>query len=389
MGFRDKRTGEKTYKRSKNVPVVRGISWGIASIAGRKTAEKALAFVPYSTNPQQCSRWGAMDFDAHDGDSERARSFAFAALDELRLYEFGAILESSGSGGWHLFAISTEFKPVEFWKQLLKGIAAKIGARIEDGICEIFPPDTLSQGFGLGLRAPGSWNPGTNKLSLIYWHNANELIEGLPDLPRCIRPIGEVRKTFSVTSSIEKEVYLSSSSLSRWGWLLGSFEWVRITECSTRHNRLRTLVGSLFHQVSRPIAEHLAKLQFLEKTVPTKESQLDHMREFGELWEGLERQWLNQLSECESERFSLLSTDAERYAFRIVRNYAQKAAVEGQPDFPIVRDNLALRINLTGRGAGFLRLKFVNLGIIEPTQPYRANVAAARYRWIADICQPF
>jgi hypothetical protein len=54
-----------------------------------------------------------------------------------------------------------------------------------------------------------------------------------------------------------------------------------------------------------------------------------------------------------------------------------------QPDFPTVRDNLGRRLGITGRGAGELRQKFVRLGIVKPTTPYKANVAAARYSWTA------
>jgi hypothetical protein len=77
MGFRDEATGEKQYKRSRKVPVERAISWALATVQGRKKPEKSLAFVPYSTNSEQMWRWGGFDFDAHDGDSERPRRFAF------------------------------------------------------------------------------------------------------------------------------------------------------------------------------------------------------------------------------------------------------------------------------------------------------------------------
>ena len=180
MGFRDKATGVKQYKRSRKVPVHRAISWALATLQGRKTPETSLAFVPYSTDAEQRSRWGGFDFDAHDGDAERARRLAFAAFRHLLNCESATILESSGSGGWHVWAIAPDFKPVAHWVRLLKGIARDIGAPVESGICEVFPPDTLSRGFGRGLRAPGAWNPGTNTLSEIHWQNADGLIAGLP-----------------------------------------------------------------------------------------------------------------------------------------------------------------------------------------------------------------
>ena len=151
MGFRDKATGAKQYKRSRKVLVERAISWALATVQGRKTPEKSLAFVPYSTNAEQMSRWGGFDFDAHGGELERARRFAFDAWQLLLNCESATILETSGSGGWHVWAVARDFKPVAHWIRLLKGIARDIGAPIESGVCEIFPPDTLSRGFGKGM----------------------------------------------------------------------------------------------------------------------------------------------------------------------------------------------------------------------------------------------
>ena len=62
MGFRDKE-GLKKYVRSKLLPVDRAISWAWSSFAG--APKSRLAFVPYSTNEAQQSRWGGLDFDAH------------------------------------------------------------------------------------------------------------------------------------------------------------------------------------------------------------------------------------------------------------------------------------------------------------------------------------
>ena len=101
MGFRDK-DGCKKYVRSKNLRVDRAISWALQSITTPPKLRK-LAFVPYSTNDQQQSRWGGMDFDAHNGESDRARELGFAAFRVLlNAPGLAVILETSGSGGWHV-----------------------------------------------------------------------------------------------------------------------------------------------------------------------------------------------------------------------------------------------------------------------------------------------
>lgn len=384
MGFRDEATGAKSYVRSKKLPMERALSWALSTAQGRKTPHKSLAFVPYSTNAAQMSRWGGFDFDAHDGDAERARRLAFDAFRNLLNCESATILESSGSSGWHVWAIAPDFKPVAHWIRLLKGIARDIGASVESGVCEIFPPDTLSRGFGKGLRAPGGWNPGTNALSEIHWQNADALIARLP---LCVsgkrRRIEEVAVSLSDASPIEKKTSLYLPlSFSAFGKLIGGAESFRISTTATRREKLKGMVSTAFHQVSRTVAEQMARAQFAEKIVTTNADEAEHSKDFASLWSGLENPWLASLADVERERFRQLSTDAERGAFRIIRSYARKAASDGNADFPVARDNLGERVGISGNGAGQLRAKFARLGIMEQTVPYVPNKAAARFRWL-------
>ena len=178
MGFRDA-DGCKKYVRSKRLPVERAISWAWSSIAG--SPKSRLAFVPYSTNERQQSRWGGMDFDAHNpGEADRARDLAFAAFRVLlNAPDLAVILETSGSGGWHVWAISLDFHDTREWIRLLKSVAATIGTPVTAGVCEIFPPDSLPSRFGKGMRAPGCWNPGTDTCSQIVWENCRTSLESV------------------------------------------------------------------------------------------------------------------------------------------------------------------------------------------------------------------
>ena len=229
-------------------------------------------------------------------------------------------------------------------------------------------------------------------LSEICWQNADALIA---ELPPCLtgksRRIGEVAESFPVTSPIEKKISLSLLSLSVLGRLIGGAESFHIGQRSTRREKLKGMVGASFHQVSRTVAEQMARAQFAEKTVATNADEAEHSKDFGDLWNWMKTPWLESLADTERERFAQLSTDAERGAFRIIRSYARKAAQDGNADFPIVRDNLGDRIGISGEGAGQLRRKFAKLGIIEQTAPYKANIAAARFAWIAarQIEEPF
>jgi len=117
----------------------------VAAWAGKCSPRRAIkaqclecvGFVPYSTNERQQSRWGGLDFDAHNGESDRTRQLAFVAFRVLlNAPGLAVILETSGSGGWHVWAISPDFHDTREWIRLLKSVAATIGAPVAAGVCE-------------------------------------------------------------------------------------------------------------------------------------------------------------------------------------------------------------------------------------------------------------
>jgi hypothetical protein len=376
MGFRDK-DGCKKYVKSKKQPVDRAISWSWSSIAG--IPKSRLAFVPYSTNERQQSRWGGMDFDAHQvGQADRARELAFAAFRVLlNAPGLAVILETSGSAGWHVWAISPDFHDNREWIQLLKSVASTIGTVIADGVCEIYPPDSRPSRFGKGMRAPGCWNPGTDACSEIVWEN-------------CRSSLGSVLSGKSKTAALNCNGLQSefpdiekngsfSASLYREMELL---EKLGIKATGTRNGKLADLVGEVFHQVGRAVAHRLAAAQFRSKTVVTNADEMEHLASFTTLWNGLMESWSGSLSTEEREIFMRLDTENERDTFRIVRSYARKAKLDGATDFPIARDNLGERLGITGKGAAWIRDKLSKLGAIAKTADYIPNKFAARFRWV-------
>jgi len=375
MGFRDKDDCKK-YVRSKKLLAHRSISWAWSSIAG--SPKSRLAFVPYSTNDQQQSRWGGMDFDAHNGETGRARELAFAAFRVLLNYlGLAVVLETSGSGGWHVWAISPDFHSTSDWIRLLKSVAACIGTVIASGVCEIFPPDSLPSRYGKGMRAPGSWNPSTDKHNEILWENTRTSLESVLSGKSKIYPLNSkgLERHFPDTkkeTSFSASLYCETELLHKFG----------ITTTSSRNDKLSSLVGKVFHQVGRNMAHRLAVAQFRTKTATTKADETEHMASFDILWTGLADKWSATLSVAEQENFARLETDNERDAFRIVQSFGRKAKQDGAVDFPIVRDSLAERLGITGKGAGWIRDKFANRGIIVKTADYVPNKRSARYRWL-------
>ncbi len=381
MGFRDQQLCKK-YVRSKRLEVQRAISWAWASIG--RAPKSRLAFVPYARNDRQQSRWGGMDFDAHHGESERARQLAWAAFRVfLNLPDLAVILETSGSGGWHVWAITLDFHPVEEWVRLLSDVAATIGTIITDGVCEIFPHSAASVAFGKGMRAPGSWNPSTDRCNEIVWENTRTSLEPvLSGKSKNVSLIGNgLGKHFP---DIERN-FLSlspSSSLYRCQELLTKLS---IRMPATRNQQLAALVGEVFHQVGHAVARQFALAQFRQKTVATQATETEHLDSFERLWQGLVGHWSNSLSIDERNIYDRLRTDNERDAFRIIRSYARKAKTDAQADFPIARDNLAERLGVSGKGAAWLRDKLVALGAITKTADYVPNKSSMRFRWMAEV----
>jgi hypothetical protein len=132
------------------------------------------------------------------------------------------------------------------------------------------------------------------------------------------------------------------------------------------------------------VAQRLATAQFRGKTAATKADETGHMESFSKLWTGLADRWTATLSTAEREIFTRLETENERDAFRIVRSFARKAEQDGAADFPIVRDSLAARLGVTGKGAAWIRDKLARLGAIVKTANYVPNKHAARFRWLAN-----
>jgi hypothetical protein len=379
MGFRN--NGAKEYVKSKKKVVSEVIPWSWDSIRGH--AKSKVAFVPYSQNADRKSRWGAIDFDAHDGNGVRAKRFAFESFRLLLNVEsLFIILEPTGSGGWHLWAVAKDFHPVNDWVRLLKWVADTIGAPIESGICEIFPPDGADVEFGKGLRAPGCWNPGTDTLSEILWHNTTALLEELmkeSHLRESHFPEKKKEVSFSVFSSEQEELYRL--------WYSDWRHTFRIDRPSTRNDRLTHLVGTMFHQVGFAMAKRIVEAHYFEKQVATEASLERHTKDFLTAWSGMKQEWIATLLEREREALQSLSTEIERDAFRIIRSFERQASIDQSEDFPIVRDNLGDRLGISGPGAAGVRDKLKKLGIIQRTQAYKANQAAARYRWLLNTAE--
>jgi hypothetical protein len=367
------KNGEPKYSKAFKACAKKRMRWSYHTICGTAKMPASIGFYP--TNENRRSRWGAIDIDARDGDAKRARDIAFNAFQCLyhqpQLY---IVLCTSGSDGWHIFVFTAEFHDRAEWTRLLKQVAALIGVTVRKGEFEIFPDD--SRGIGHGIRAPGTLNFKTGQFDLIRHETVTKLLGSGKENNTSLSALGELpgKKTSGSTNSEKKGLFRGIHG-----------EWksrFAITAPRSRHEQLSKLVGTAFYQASHDVALKNARLQY-DEAVPRPETPLDeHAAEAGELWSGMERKWLAELSNPERLKFDALSTATEREAFRIIRNWSR--ADSPDPDFFIVCEGLAWRIGLSIRGAGKLRSRFCSLGILRETAAYVPHKWAARFKWLAN-----
>ena len=372
--YRDK-DGQPKFSKAFKHDVIKWIEWSWRSITGKAKALVAIGFYP--TNAERKSRWAEMDFDAHDGNTARARDFALRAF--ALLYQqpqlYVALTTSAGDPqrtGYHLFVFSREFCACEDWTLLLKQVAAQIGAPIEDGICEIFPNEF--RGIGKALRAPGTRNLKTAECGLIVHETLSKglfaLSVGEDKESIALYLLGEPRgKNFP--SSPSSEVFKGEHG--GWATLFA------VTAPFSRHQKLLKLVGTAFLQAGKSVARKNAELQHREARPVPVATLYEHLAEFDQAWSGWESKWKEKLSHMEREKFEALWTETERDAFRLVRNWSQTDS----PDFYASCESLGARLGISLRGASKLRRKFCDIGILRQTAPHVPHKLCARFEWTA------
>ncbi len=389
VGFRDDK-GNPQYKRAFKSNACDHARWVHDTISGRASRPTTAAF--YARNKQGQSRWGALDFDAHDGNRERPRAYALAAFNViLPLRELRIIVCTSGeTGGWHVILFSENFHTVSDWERLLRQVATIIGAPVQPGVCEIMPRETRGR-FGPALRPPGSWNPRDDSFGSIFFENVRSA------LPSPARSPLDLKRVTSFNLGKESSFHEGSeNSECELGKEQASGEpgkeppvfrgkndaWrtrFAISAPSTRHNKLLLLVSEGFPQASRDVVRQNGALQYSEATSVPATSLEDHLLDFDEMWCGLWEQWLASVTEAECEKVSALRTETQRDAFRILRGWSR---ADQQDDFYAHALSLAERLGISLQGACELRKRFCALGILKKTQDYVPRQLAARYKWL-------
>ncbi len=369
-----------------------------ATICGRREEKEVTIGFPAMNTHTKESCWGGIDWDGEAGEAsaDRAREWAFRAFDLCRRYEeFFLILETSGSGGWHLYILCETPRPVEEWTRMLRQIAALIGVpKIEKGLCEIFPPDNAERKrFGNILRAPGTFNGFSGNFSEIVYENTKPLLAKLPS----------PNDPGSWKSHVPDDPYyieerLCSGALKKHNGKISQGQAVALAaklnldlseveiSIGRRYAPLQKLIGQTFPKVGLPLATALAEY-FFSKSGGTIECSEwgQHHAEFTRCWDYmLTDEFIPTLTPAEREIYERLNEESWRDAFRITRNFAWADAHSDEPrgGFGVSVTSLSMRLILERKAAGKVRKKLEEVGALQKVAPHIPGRRSAIFRWL-------
>lgn len=376
----DSNSGQARFAKNGRGRADKRCDWVWESITGKAKSKTSFGFYP--SNEQQMSHWAAIDFDAHNGEHERARKWSLAAF-ELLLRNPGLflVLCSSGGGGFHLFIYTREYYPVGDWIVLLKQVCAFIGAPIEDGVCEILPNERAeSQRCGKGIRAPGTLNPKSGTNSLIEIETLRPLLDSLP---RSWKPrVGKVNcyspRKDALLSLHKRTKYYSSSTAGLIEQEMAKFPIERV---GTRNGVLTRLVGNLFFKFGREVSQKIIEEHYNRYRANLRTDIEDHLREFGIAWSGFAKKVVESLPRESQSVYEQLTTDARREGFLLIRSFAVAASAQREDVFPIARASLADRLGLTEAGAGDVIRALIDADTIRLVDKCKPHQFSKTFKW--------
>jgi hypothetical protein len=389
-------------RNSKSVTFGQKANEAIATICGERIEGKEvmIGFGPFHTQTK-LSYWAAIDFDGKKGacpiQAERAAlaSLNYTFRDYSDLYY---VLETSGSGGWHLYLFSGEMRHATEWTSILEDVVGKVASQLgkeltaflQKGICEIFPAKgTHRRACGNAIRAIGTFNGAQKTFSEIVCENLSSLLATLG-------PLTTTEEQEDRTKTKEEPFLVGHRGLVGGEWneegirkLEETFKF-DLSQCEirigSRHKALMELLGQTFSKLGREVIKGLARY-FFEKSGGTEECPdlKAHNAEFDRCWKWMEEDLLQGLDEREQQVYEALPTQDLRDAFRIVRNFALAAQMTrrfGALHFQVSVGSLALRLGFSSKHSGSRIRKLLIPTVIEQVEPAVRGQHAALFRYV-------
>ena len=126
---------------------------------------------------------------------------------------------------------------------------------------------------------------------------------------------------------------------------------------------MKKLVGSAFEMMGEEQALGLAKRQYEQGQTET--SWKDHHAEIKAFIKSCERSFLRKLKPQEGEKYNLLTTEAERSCFRILRGWWNREKKRGQSRPRFAAYSMAVRLSISRQAVDQMRQRFEVAGIIK------------------------
>jgi len=387
--WRDERGVARFAKARPTKNAEKQAGWTYDTATGKAKQHTSMGLYP--KNKDNESTWAALDFDAHDSTQQSiAKERAVRAFTLLREYcERYLILCDSGRG-YHVFIFAHELRPLTEWVALLQDVVVKVGAPIQDGVCEMFPNErTAEQEIGRPIRVPGSMNPSTGESEKIMAETIQPLIERLAEQEHALKDANRERRSSRRGKlSLDKEANSYFTAQERGGdaFFARSTETLiadvvakyPIRAKGTRNAVLAKLVGELFRKFGFALAEQIVRQHYEANAENLTTGLAEHLREFREAWKSFREKELKRLTPSERAKFDKLRTEPQREGFFLCRSFAQLKS-----EFPLSQASLADRLSLTKTGAGYVIDRLSDVEVIRKTAAAKAHVRSAQYKWTA------
>ena len=169
------------------------------------------------------------------------------------------------------------------------------------------------------------------------------------------------------------------------GWFIFNYQkYQESSKGATRHSSHSTIA-------SVPIALHSMKENENENertlTGTSQRTARNSVRTSNGTSNG-ENEVVSGLSEAEARSLESYSEGFERRAFFAVRDWAERAAKEGKPSFPLAQRALAGELGYSQRYISGVIKKMRRLGHIKQTKSQVVGKLAAEYRWALETTLP-
>ena len=367
---------KERFNKAKRADLSYHVEQSYQTVTGEAKRPCGIGYYPWNGDARQQSYWGALDFDAHEGQSpKRARQLAARLVKRLQASPTLTVIActSGASGGWHVFMFRNLPRPIAEWSAFLRKLCGEIGARVgtpaDGGDCELHPIETDER--PRGIRAPGSLNPKDGSFGLIAFDSLTPRLrrrdwqELLPaKLEAASRRGSAPKATIILLGNTGVD-----AACSRYA----------IKAPRTRRKRLIQMVGFMVNQFGHGLALKAAAQQYRQAQPPAKSPMDEHLADFGKAWQDFTKKRFAKFNSVERREYRACKTDTERSAFLIIRNWLK-------PDGGgfVHRNTLAAYLEVSSMRASRIRRRFCERGIMRMTEDYIPHQRARRYQWLLD-----